>query len=171
LHPYPGTDATSENRGGIQRNVLKKWMTIAELGRLSGVGVETVRYYQRLGLVAVPSAQDAKSHRRYGADAVAELAFVRACKELGFSLKEIGVLVHLRRAPRSSCTRLHERLAELSAHLDAKERQLEWQRGAVRSLLGACAGGKPLGECEAFARLDQHDVGGKGKDRTSAPHA
>ena len=146
-------------------------MTIAELGRLSGVGVETVRYYQRLGLVAVPSARDARSHRRYGADAVAELAFVRACKELGFSLKEIGVLVRLRQAPRGSCTKLHERLVELSTQLDAKKKQLDWQRAAVRSLLGSCGGGKPLGECGAFARLEQGERGARDKDRVASPQA
>lgn len=132
-------------------------MTIAELGRLSGVGVETVRYYQRLGLVSVPAARDWRSHRRYGPDAVAELGFVRTCKELGFSLKEIAVLVQLRRAPRGSCTKLHERLAELSKELDAKLEQLNWQRGAVQSLLNACSGGKALAQCEAFARLEQGD--------------
>jgi DNA-binding transcriptional MerR regulator len=129
-------------------------MTIAELGRLSGVGVETVRYYQRLGLVAVPKSWDRRSHRRYGPESVAELAFVRACKDLGFSLKEIGVLVALRRSPRGTCTKLHERLAVLSSQLDAKRAVLDRQRGAVRSLLGECAGGKPVGECEAFAHLE-----------------
>lgn len=129
-------------------------LTIAELGRLSGVGVETVRYYQRLGLVAIPSARDHRSHRRYGADAVAELSFVLSCKKLGFKLKEIAVLVHLRRAPRTSCTKLHDKLVELSAQLEAKRRQIEWQRGTVRSLLDACRGGKPLSECEAFAQLE-----------------
>jgi len=133
---------------------LKKWLTIAELGRLSGVGVETVRYYQRLGLVAIPSARDDRSHRRYGADAVAELSFVLSCKKLGFKLKEIAVLVHLRRAPPASCNKLHEKLAELSSQLDAKRKQIDWQRGTVRSLLAACRGGKPLGECEAFAQLE-----------------
>jgi MerR family copper efflux transcriptional regulator len=134
---------------------LKKRVTIAELGRLSGVGVETVRYYQRLGLISVPSVRDLRSHRRYGADAVAELSFVRRCKELGFSLKEIAVLVKLRRSPRSSCTELHERLSELSAALDAKWKQLASQRDAVRSLLEACEGGKSLADCEAYVRIQQ----------------
>jgi MerR family copper efflux transcriptional regulator len=136
---------------------LKNWMTIAELGRLAGVGVETVRYYQRLGLISVPSARDWRSHRRYGADAVAELGFVRACKELGFSLKEIALLVQLRRSPRSSCGKLHERLSELSSKLDGKWKRLASQRHAVRSLLAACDGGKPLVECAAFVLLAREE--------------
>jgi DNA-binding transcriptional MerR regulator len=133
---------------------LKKWLTIAELARLSSVGVETVRYYQRLGLVGVPSAVDHRSHRRYGADAVAELSFVLACKKLGFKLKDIGVLVRLRLAPRTSCAILHDKLVELSSQLEAKRRQVEWQHRTVRSLLDACGGHQPLGECEAFAQLE-----------------
>jgi DNA-binding transcriptional MerR regulator len=132
-------------------------MTIAELARRSGVGVETVRYYQRLGLLAVPVLGDQRVHRRYGAEALADLRFVRRCKALGFSLKEIAVLVKLRTAPRSTCTRLHEQLAELRAQLDAKKRLLDSQLTAVRSLLGACAGGKPLADCETFARLEERE--------------
>jgi DNA-binding transcriptional MerR regulator len=133
---------------------LKKWMTIAELGRHSGVGVETVRYYQRLGLLEVPATRSLRSHRRYGAEAVAELAFVRRCKALGFSLKEVAFLVQLRRHPAGSCARVHERLTELSAHLEAHRRQLEAQLTSVQALLEACGGGKPLGKCETFARLE-----------------
>jgi MerR family transcriptional regulator, copper efflux regulator len=133
-----------------------KRMTIAELGRRSGVGVETVRYYQRLGLVRVPPVQARRTHRRYGEESVAELTFVRRCKALGFSLREIADLVQLRRAPRSSCRQLHELLSKLSQHLDVKRQQLEVQLGSVRAMLRACDGAKPLGECEAFARLDDH---------------
>ena len=136
-------------------------MTIAELGRHSGVGVETVRYYQRLGLVGVPTTRGHRAHRRYGADAVAELAFVRRCKSLGFSLKEVAFLVQLRRRPAGSCDRVHEQLTELRAHLEASRRQLESQLSAVQALLEACGGGKPLGKCESFARLE-HPI-------TSAP--
>jgi DNA-binding transcriptional MerR regulator len=129
-------------------------MTIAELGRHSGVGVETVRYYQRLGLLAVPKVQD-RAYRRYGRDALEELEFVRRCKSLGFSLKQVAVLVALRRAPRGSCARLHEQLADLTTQLDAKRRELEAQERAVRALQDACGGGGPLSECAALAQLEK----------------
>jgi MerR family mercuric resistance operon transcriptional regulator len=137
--------------------VLNKWLTIAELGRLSGVGVETVRYYQRLGLVTVPASRDRRSHRRYGAEQVAELDFVRACKDIGFSLKEIGLLVGLRRSQRSSCAKLHERLTELSGQLEAKRRQIDFQRSTVQSLLAACGGDTSIAECQAFAKLERRE--------------
>jgi MerR family copper efflux transcriptional regulator len=137
---------------------LKKWMTIAELGRHSGVGVETVRYYQRLGLLAVPPMRDQRSHRRYGAESMAELRFVRRCKVLGFSLKQIGVLVRMRRVRSGSCGALHAKLAELSEELDAKRRELDSMRHAVGSLLEACEGEMELGECGALARLEHRDA-------------
>jgi len=130
-------------------------MTIGELGRHSGVGVETVRYYQRLGLLSVPSARGHRSHRRYGADAVAELAFVRRCKSLGFHLKEIALLVHLRRTPGCMCTKVHQSLVELRAQLEAKQQQLDLQLGSVRTLLDACTGGQSLAKCQTFARLER----------------
>jgi DNA-binding transcriptional MerR regulator len=133
---------------------LKKWMTIAELGRHSGVGVETVRYYQRLGLLAVPPMRD-RAYRRYGQDALAELEFVRRCKALGFSLKDVAVLAQLRRLHRGTCAKLHDQLAALSAQLDTKRREIEAQQRAVRALLEACSGGKALAECGALAKLEK----------------
>jgi MerR family mercuric resistance operon transcriptional regulator len=137
---------------------LKKWMTIAELGRHSGVGVETVRYYQRLGLLRVPDGSP-RSHRRYGADAVDELAFVRHCKSLGFRLKDIGSLVQLRRTQNVTCTRVHAHLSELHADLVTKRQQLEEQLSAVKGLLETCPGDQPLPDCEAFSRLGRGPVG------------
>lgn len=136
---------------------MKTSWTIAELGRKAGVGVETVRYYQRLGLLAVPSAASARMHRRYGADALGELRFVLRCKALGFSLKDIGVLVRMRRAPQGACDRLHDRLSNLHDELDAKRRTVESQLGEVTALLRSCAGGRSLEECEALAQLEMSD--------------
>jgi MerR family mercuric resistance operon transcriptional regulator len=127
-------------------------MTIAELGRRSGVGVETVRYYQRLGLVSVPPPRG-RSHRRYGQDALAELGFVRRCKALGLSLREVATLVDLRRAKRRSCDRLHEVLAALVENLTAKKSETERQLRAARALQRSCGRATSVAECGALARL------------------
>jgi DNA-binding transcriptional MerR regulator len=132
---------------------LKKWLTIAGLGRVSGVGVETIRYYQRMGLLSVPTTCDLRSHRRYGPDAVAELQFVRRCKALGFTLKEIAALVRLKRTPRATSAPFHAQLSTLGARLDGKMRELEAQLDALRELIDACPPDTPLAQCEAFARL------------------
>ena len=63
--------------------------TIGQLARAAGVNVETVRYYQRIGLLEEPP-RPARGYRRYPPDSVARLHFIRQAQGLGFSLREIG---------------------------------------------------------------------------------
>ena len=69
-------------------------MTIGELAQRAGVGVETIRYYQRCGLLAAPP-RPAGGFRRYGDSALGRLGFIRAAKRLGFSLDEVSELLAL----------------------------------------------------------------------------
>lgn len=69
-------------------------MTIGTLARNAGVNVETVRYYQRRGLLAEP-ARPLRGVRRYGEDALRRLGFIHQCQTLGFSLDEVGELLSL----------------------------------------------------------------------------
>ncbi len=68
--------------------------TIASLAQAAGVGVETVRYYERRGLIAQP-ARVAGAYRRYGGDHVHRIRFIRRAQELGFNLEEIETLLAL----------------------------------------------------------------------------
>lgn len=95
-------------------------LTIGALAAAAEVGVETVRYYQRRGLLPVP--QSAGGYRRYGADAVARLRFIRRAQTLGFSLEEIGELLQLqdgtdrrsvRRIASARLAQLHTRIADM----------------------------------------------------------
>lgn len=70
-------------------------MTIGQLARAAGVGVETIRYYQRRGLIAVPGRPIGAS-RRYPETMIAQLAFIRRAQEMGFTLEEISMLQRLR---------------------------------------------------------------------------
>ena len=72
----------------------QKSYTISGLAKESGVGVETIRYYQRSGLIAEPP-KPASGYRRYSQDAVEELLFIMRAKELGFTLTEISELLTL----------------------------------------------------------------------------
>lgn len=68
--------------------------TIGRLAEVTGVNIETIRYYERIGMLAEPPRSPA-GHRRYGPEHVASLAFIRRGRELGFSLEEIRDLVRL----------------------------------------------------------------------------
>jgi len=72
----------------------QKSYTISGLAKESGVGVETIRYYQRSGLIAEPP-KPASGYRRYSQDAVEELLFIMRAKKLGFTLTEISELLTL----------------------------------------------------------------------------
>ena len=128
---------------------MKNQMTIARLGAAAGVGVETVRYYQRRGLLAVPAS--AGSVRRYGAEDLRRLRFIRRAQAAGFTLEEIGELLALDRS--EDRARVRELAATRLAALDAKIAELEASRAALERLRGACASGRK-GPCPILEAFD-----------------
>jgi MerR family transcriptional regulator, mercuric resistance operon regulatory protein len=117
---------------------MKNAMTIAGLARSAEVGVETVRYYQRRGLMSVPEADGAV--RRYDQDDFRRLRFIRRAQAAGFTLDEIAELLSLDRT--EDRTRIHALAAERIAALDAKIVELEKARAALERLRATCASGK-----------------------------
>ena len=83
-------------------------LTIGQVARQAGVGVETVRFYERQGLLDAPPRR-ASGYRQYAPEMVARLQFIRRAKELGFALKEIRELLSLRVAPRPRAVILNNR--------------------------------------------------------------
>ena len=129
-------------------------MTIGTLARAGGVGVETVRYYQRRGLLETPRRTGGGVDggvRRYGSTDARRLRFIRSAQGAGFTLEQIGELLELdagmdrRRARELAQARLGE--------LDAKIAKLEAARAALRRLAGACAGGGE-GPCPILESFD-----------------
>ena len=129
-------------------------MTIARLAEAGGVGVETVRYYQRRGLLPTPPRPDGSGLgggvRRYGAEDARRLRFIRSAQAAGFTLEQIGELLALDAGEDRgrALTLAQARLGEL----DARIAELEAARAALRRLAGACAGGGkgPCPILEAF---------------------
>lgn len=129
-------------------------LTIARLAEAGRVGVETVRYYQRRGLLRTPPRPQGPGSggvvRRYGAEDVRRLRFIRSAQAAGFTLEQIGELLALDAGEdRARALALAQgRLAEL----DARIAELETARSALRRLAGACAGGGrgPCPILEAF---------------------
>ena len=115
-------------------------MTIGQLARVAGVHVETIRYYQLLGLLHVP-ARPAGSVRRYGREALDRLGFIRRAQEAGFTLKEIGELLRLSRRP--SCRGARDIAASKLAQVDERIRDLQRVRSVLRSLIEQCDSGGP----------------------------
>jgi MerR family mercuric resistance operon transcriptional regulator len=123
-------------------------LTIAGLAKAGGVGVETIRYYQRRGLLAEPPRAGAV--RRYGGDDVRRLRFIRRAQAAGFTLEAIGELLALDAG--TDRPRVRALAAERLAALEAKIAELEAARAALTRLSRACASGTkgPCPILEAF---------------------
>jgi MerR family transcriptional regulator, mercuric resistance operon regulatory protein len=113
-------------------------LTIARLAESAGVGVETVRYYQRRGLLAVPAA--AGTIRRYGSEDLQRLRFIRSAQAAGFTLEEIARLLAFDGVTDRSEVRALAR--QRIASLDAQIRSLRQSRTALSRLADQCGVGK-----------------------------
>lgn len=107
-------------------------LTIGKLAEMGGVGVETIRYYQRRGLLEQPERGNGYGAiRRYGSDAVRRLRFIRAAQAAGFTLEQIGALLAMhvtsdraqaRELARAQIATLDARIAEMTAARDSLEK-------------------------------------------------
>ena len=125
--------------------------TIGGLAKAAGVGVETVRYYQRRGLLPEP-ARPPGEVRRYGEEDLRRLRFIRSAQAAGFTLNEIGELLALDAADDRARARA---LAEARvAALDATIEQLLEARNALAGLATACAK-KDGGNCPILSAFER----------------
>ncbi|MCA3255731.1 MAG: MerR family transcriptional regulator, partial [Alphaproteobacteria bacterium] len=112
-------------------------LTIGKLAAAGGVGVETIRFYQRRGLLAVPP--QAGGVRRYGAEDVRRLRFIRQAQTAGFTLEQIGELLDLDAG--SDRHRARELAETRIAALDARIAELTAARHSLRRLADDCRAG------------------------------
>lgn len=122
--------------------------TIGRLARSVGVGVETVRYYERRGLLEKP-ARRRSGYRQYPADSLVRLRFIRAAKELGFSLREIQEFLELQVGSPNPCGEVRDLVIVKVAAIEDKVKALERIKQALQGMLVDCmtpplAGGCPL---------------------------
>jgi MerR family copper efflux transcriptional regulator len=126
--------------------------TIGAVARRAGVGIDTIRYYERENLL--PAAQRrASGYRDYGPDAVARLRFIRRAKELGFTLEEIRELLALsgdrERGVKSVKQRAQARLGEIEQRI----RELQRVKRGLKQLIDACPGHGALEHCPILRAL------------------
>lgn len=125
-------------------------LTIGGLADEAGVNVETIRYYQRRGLIPEPD-KPVNGHRRYSADAVKRVRFIKRAQVLGFTLEEIGSLLELEEAHACGQTR------ELASHklqvIENKLTDLKAMHKALVALLHQCDTGAAKGACPLIHAL------------------
>ena len=131
-------------------------LTTAEVAKQGGVNLETIRYYERRGLLPKPP-RTPSGYRTFGADAVRRLRFIKHAQELGFSLKEIKELLALRVDARTSCADVRRRTEAKIADIEQKLRALRAMKMALVRLTAACVGRGPVSACPILESLDHED--------------
>jgi MerR family copper efflux transcriptional regulator len=132
-------------------------MTIGRLAKAAGVNVDTIRYYERHGLLP-QAARRESGYREYEADDVARLSFIRRAKDLGFSLTDIGELLSLSQDRRSDMRGVRRKAEERLADVERKIAELKRVERGLKTLIDACPGHGELATCPIVAALSGADV-------------
>ncbi len=125
---------------------------IGALAQRVGVATETLRYYERLGLIA-PAGRSAANYRLYGEVAERRLLFIRRAQALGFSLEDIGELLSLHHRSEASAAEAKRITEARLREVEAKIRDLERMRRGLAELSATCSGEGSAAECPILASL------------------
>lgn len=128
-------------------------MKIGELASRGGCLVETIRYYEREGLLPAPG-RSAGNYREYGEEHLARLQFIRRCRSFDMSLEEIRTLLHLRDAPAENCHDADEILDRHIIQVAERIGQLKQLKQQLEQLRGTCRSPKTAGDCGILRRLE-----------------
>ncbi len=138
-------------------------MTIGKAARAAGVGVETICFYERKGLIEQPPKPALGGFRAYPAETVRRVRFIRQGQELGFSLRQIGELMSLKADPATDCSDVRRRAQAKLEEVDEKLARLTGIRAALEELIAACPGRGALRACSIIEALE-------GADDAPKPH-
>lgn len=127
-------------------------MTTGELARKAGVNLQTIRYYERRGLLREPHRWSDSGHRDFDDEAVARLRFIHGAKQAGFTLKEIGELLEMTVLPAEACDDVEALFGKKIEDLDRQMREIRRMRRTLVRLLAHCRKRcGPAGDCLALS--------------------
>lgn len=125
---------------------------IGELSRESAVNLETIRYYERIGLLQQP-ARNASGYRCYQPEDVRRLSFIRRGRELGFSIDELKTLLQLADHPQSPCAEADQLAQAHLQQVDARIADLQQMRSVLKTLVGCSSSSAE--HCRLLETLDR----------------
>jgi MerR family copper efflux transcriptional regulator len=134
-------------------------MTIGRLAKEAGVNIDTIRYYERHGLLPRATRRES-GYREYAHADVARLTFIRRAKELGFSLSDISELLSLSTDRNNGVRGVKRKAEERLADVERKIAELKRVHRGLKTLIDACPGHGELAACPIVAALSS-DAGGK----------
>ncbi len=132
-------------------------LSIGELGRRTRCKVQTIRWYEEVGLLP-PPARTEGGHRMYGQPHLERLDFIRHAREFGFTLDAVRALLALSDHPERPCEEVHSLASGQLAAVEDKLRRLETLRAELTRMTDACKGGA-AGDCHILETLADHSHG------------
>lgn len=144
-------------------------MTIGKAAESAGVGVETIRFYERRGLIEQPRKPGSTGFRLYPADTVRRVRFIKRAQELGFSLRQIEELLSLRADPFADCSNVRAAATAKVEEVEQKIEELKQILAALHTVIDACPGRGDLGACTILEALDAVQNGHSDRRITSQP--
>lgn len=133
-------------------------MRIGEIAGAAGVNIQTIRYYERRGLIT-PATRRASGYRDYAQDDVHRVRFIRRAQGLGFTLQEIADLLALQGDSVRSCGAVEKRASATLERIDTKIADLRRMRKALAKYVHACRDQGSLDECPLLTALGGETVG------------
>jgi Cd(II)/Pb(II)-responsive transcriptional regulator len=130
-----------------------KVMQIGELARKTSCTVQTIRLYERSGLLKLPS-RSAGNYRVYDSEALERLVFIRQCRALGISIKEIATLLHRKETPEESCNEVNQLIAKHLLKVQEKICELQRLQITLEQLSNECSGTSTIQTCGIFSKLE-----------------
>jgi Cd(II)/Pb(II)-responsive transcriptional regulator len=136
---------------------MKPEIKIGELARRTACRVETIRFYEKEGLLP-PPPRSTGNYRLYGKLHVERLLFIRNCRSLDMTLAEVMRLLQIRDTPRDDCSTVSVLLEEHIRQTDIRITELEQLRGQLGSLRKHCSGARPADQCGILHELGSQEV-------------
>jgi MerR family copper efflux transcriptional regulator len=139
-------------------------LTIGKAASEAGVGVETIRFYERQGLIEQPRKPAGAGVRRYSAETIERIRFIKEAQQIGFSLREVQELLALRSDPSADCSDVRQQAIAKRAAVQRKIEQLRKIDAALGTLIASCPGSGGLQCCSIMDALSP-------RSREAAPRA
>jgi len=128
-------------------------LTVGRVAQLAEVGVPTLRFYERAGLLPKPS-RNASNYRLYDDEAVQRVRFIRRAQQLGFTLNEVKELLGLRVAATTSCADVRQRAEAKVLDVQARIRSLQRMNRALAKLASECGKRRSQRSCPILDYLE-----------------
>jgi MerR family mercuric resistance operon transcriptional regulator len=130
-----------------------KRLRIGQVAELAGVGIPTLRFYEKEGLIPAPERRSS-GYREYKPEVVRRVRFIRRAKELGFTLKEIQELLSIRTSSPQTCEEIRSQVKAKTRDIEERIASLERMKVALHSLAEGCDGKDSIESCPIIAALD-----------------